>query len=83
MKTVLGMRVGDTVTGFMTFLRCNPNHHSLGFIALPRRGRHHAAFDFQGADLREGFKAIEKGVGPVKSERARTRLALTRVLGRF
>jgi catechol-2,3-dioxygenase len=42
---VLGMRVTDTVPGLMTFLRCNSNHHSFGFIALPRRGLQHAAFD--------------------------------------
>ena len=42
---VLGMRVTDTVPGLMTFLRCNANHHSFGFIALPRRGLQHAAFD--------------------------------------
>jgi catechol-2,3-dioxygenase len=41
----LGMRVSDTVPGLMTFLRCNANHHSFGFIALPRCGLHHAAFD--------------------------------------
>ena len=34
------------------------------------------------ADLGDGFKAIEKGVGRLKSERARTRLA-PKVLGRF
>ena len=39
------MRVTDTVPGLMTFLRCNANHHSFGFIALPRRGLQHAAFD--------------------------------------
>jgi catechol 2,3-dioxygenase-like lactoylglutathione lyase family enzyme len=42
---VLGMRVTDTVPGLMTFLRCNANHHSFGFIALPRHGLQHAAFD--------------------------------------
>jgi catechol 2,3-dioxygenase-like lactoylglutathione lyase family enzyme len=42
---VLGMRVTDTVPGLMTFLRCNSNHHSFGFIALPRRGLQHSAFD--------------------------------------
>ena len=42
---VLGMRVSDTVPGLMSFLRCNPNHHSFGFIALPRRGLQHLAFD--------------------------------------
>jgi catechol 2,3-dioxygenase-like lactoylglutathione lyase family enzyme len=43
--SVLGMRVTDTVPRLMTFLRCNPNHHSFGFIAFPRRGLQHAAFD--------------------------------------
>jgi len=47
-EKVLGMRVTDTVPNFMTFLRCNPNHHSFGFIALPRRGLQHAAFDLAG-----------------------------------
>ena len=42
------MLVTDTVPSFMTFLRCNPNHHSFGFIALPRRGLQHAAFDLAG-----------------------------------
>jgi catechol-2,3-dioxygenase len=42
---VLGMRVTDTVPGLMTFLRCNSNHHSFGFIALPRWGLQHSAFD--------------------------------------
>jgi catechol 2,3-dioxygenase-like lactoylglutathione lyase family enzyme len=51
---VLGMRVTDTVPGLMTFLRCNANHHSFGFIALPRRGLQHVAFDVANrADLVE------------------------------
>ena len=32
-ENVLGMRVTDTVPRLMTLLRCNPNHHSFGFIA--------------------------------------------------
>jgi catechol-2,3-dioxygenase len=47
-ESVLGMRVTDTVPHLMTFLRCNPNHHDFGFIALPRRGLQHAAFDLPG-----------------------------------
>ena len=43
--SVLGMRVTDTVPRLMTFLRCNANHHSFGFITLPRHGLQHAAFD--------------------------------------
>ena len=51
---VLGMRVTDAVPGLMTFLRCNANHHSFGFIALSRRGLQHAAFDVANrADLVE------------------------------
>lgn len=42
---LLGMPVTDTVPGLMTFLRCNSNHHWFGFIALPRRGLQHCAFD--------------------------------------
>jgi catechol-2,3-dioxygenase len=47
-ESVLGMRVTDTVPHLMTFLRCNPNHHDFGFIALPRGGLQHAAFDLPG-----------------------------------
>jgi catechol 2,3-dioxygenase-like lactoylglutathione lyase family enzyme len=53
---VLGMRVTDTVPGLMTFLRCDANHHSFGFIALPRRGLQHAAFDV--ADRAELLEVI-------------------------
>jgi catechol 2,3-dioxygenase-like lactoylglutathione lyase family enzyme len=61
-ETVLGMRVSDTVPGLMTFLRCNPNHHSFGFIALPRRGRQHAAFDFHGrAEFSEAIIRLGDG----------------------
>jgi catechol 2,3-dioxygenase-like lactoylglutathione lyase family enzyme len=65
---VLGMRVSDAVPEFMTFLRCNPNHHSFGFVALPQRGVQHAAFDLSGrAELSEaiiylgdgGFKQVD------------------------
>jgi catechol-2,3-dioxygenase len=41
---VLGMRVTDTVPG-LSFFRCNSDHHSFGFIALPLRGLQHGAFD--------------------------------------
>jgi catechol 2,3-dioxygenase-like lactoylglutathione lyase family enzyme len=67
-ETVLGMRVRDTVPGFLTFLTCTANHHSLGFIALPRRGFHHIAFDYSGrAEMMDaivhlgdaGFKRVD------------------------
>ena len=61
-EKVLGMRVTDTVPNFMTFLRCNPNHHSFGFIALPRRGLQHAAFDVPGrAELSEAIFHLGDG----------------------
>jgi catechol 2,3-dioxygenase-like lactoylglutathione lyase family enzyme len=67
---VLGMRVTDTVAGLMTFLRCNANHHSFGFIALPRRGLQHVAFDLASrAELSEvivrlGDMGIRRVDGP-------------------
>jgi catechol-2,3-dioxygenase len=69
---LFNFRVTDNVPKFMTFLRCNPNHHSFGFIALPRCGLQHAAFDVPGrADLWEtivrlgdlGIRRID-GPGP-------------------
>jgi catechol 2,3-dioxygenase-like lactoylglutathione lyase family enzyme len=67
---VLGMRVTDTVPELMTFLRCNPNHHSFGFIAFPGRGLQHAAFDVAGrAELLEviiqmGDRGVRRVDGP-------------------
>jgi catechol 2,3-dioxygenase-like lactoylglutathione lyase family enzyme len=64
-ESVLGMRETDNVPHLMTFLRCNPNHHDFGFIALPRRGLQHAAFDLPGrSELSELL--IHMGDGGVK-----------------
>lgn len=40
---ILGFRVSDWIKDFMTFLRCNPNHHSLA-LKLGEPGLDHAAF---------------------------------------
>jgi catechol-2,3-dioxygenase len=63
----LGFKLSDTLADFMTFWRCNANHHSLAFAA-PRaehqRGLNHAAFDVR--DWQELMRAVfymgERGV---------------------
>jgi catechol 2,3-dioxygenase-like lactoylglutathione lyase family enzyme len=65
---VLGMRVRDRVPNFLSFLTCTSNHHSLGLIALPKRGFQHIAFNYANrsdmmnamVELNDaGFKRIE------------------------
>lgn len=48
----------------MTFLRCNPNHHSLAFVKSEHANMHHAAFEVRGwADLARGvYQLGEWGV---------------------
>jgi catechol-2,3-dioxygenase len=53
---LFGMRVSDRVPGFLTFLTCDSNHHSLGFITLPHRGFQHIAFDY--ADRTDMMNAL-------------------------
>jgi catechol-2,3-dioxygenase len=63
----LGFKLSDTLADFMTFWRCNANHHSLAFAA-PRgahqRGLNHAAFDVR--DWQDLMRAVfymgERGV---------------------
>ena len=63
----LGFKLSDTLADFMTFWRCNANHHSLAF-ASPRgesqRGLNHAAFDVR--DWQDLMRAVfymgERGV---------------------
>ncbi len=63
----LGFKLSDTLADFMTFWRCNANHHSIAFAA-PRgegqRGLNHAAFDVKDwSDLmRAVFYMGERGV---------------------
>jgi hypothetical protein len=67
------MRISDAVPGFMTFLRCNPNHHSFGFVALPQRGVQHAAFDLSGrAELSEAIIHLGCALRSSKSTRLPT-----------
>jgi catechol-2,3-dioxygenase len=46
---ILGFRVSDWIRDFMTFLRCNPNHHSLA-LKIGEPGLDHAAFTTKGWD---------------------------------
>jgi catechol-2,3-dioxygenase len=63
----LGFKLSDTLIDFMTFWRCNANHHSIAFQS-PRdpnqRGLNHAAFDVK--DWQELMRAVyvmgERGV---------------------
>ncbi|MBV9326118.1 MAG: VOC family protein [Chloroflexi bacterium] len=44
---LLGFKLSDTLPNFMTFWRCNANHHSLAFASPPggQLGLNHAAFE--------------------------------------
>jgi catechol 2,3-dioxygenase-like lactoylglutathione lyase family enzyme len=59
----LGFRVSDWITEFMTFMRCNANHHSLALRA-GTAGLDHAAFDTAGwGDIAKGvYELGEHGV---------------------
>jgi catechol-2,3-dioxygenase len=43
----LGFKLSDTLADFMTFWRCNANHHSMAFVTAhgDQSGLNHAAFD--------------------------------------
>lgn len=63
---LLGFRLSDNIGNFMTFWRCNTNHHSLAFLS-PREGQtglNHAAFELR--DWEEFMRAVyfmgERGV---------------------
>jgi len=62
----LGFQLSDTLADFMTFWRCNANHHSIAFAAArgDRTGLNHAAFDVKDwSDLmRAVFYMGERGV---------------------
>jgi catechol-2,3-dioxygenase len=63
---LLGFQLSDTLADFMTFWRCNANHHSLAFAAArgDHLGMNHAAFEVRDwADLMRGvFFLGEHGV---------------------
>lgn len=42
---VLGFKLSDWVADFFVFLRCNPDHHALGFVSGKRPRLNHAAFE--------------------------------------
>jgi catechol-2,3-dioxygenase len=61
----LGFKLSDTLADFMTFWRCNANHHSIAFAAARGdRKLNHAAFDVK--DWSELMRAVyymgERGV---------------------
>lgn len=62
----LGFQLTDQLADFMTFFRCNANHHSLAF--LPARdgsgGLNHAAFEIRNWEewIKAVFHAGEKGI---------------------
>jgi catechol-2,3-dioxygenase len=66
---LLGFKLSDTLPNFMTFWRCNANHHSLAFATPPGGAGHplglnHAAFEVR--DWSELMRAVfymgERGV---------------------
>lgn len=62
----LGFQLSDTLADFMTFWRCNANHHSIAFAAAhgDQTGLNHAAFDVK--DWHDLMRAVffmgERGV---------------------
>jgi catechol 2,3-dioxygenase-like lactoylglutathione lyase family enzyme len=65
-RDVLGFKLTDQLADFMTFFRCNANHHSLAFIKTPsgQPGFNHAAFEIRNWEewLKAIFYAGEKGI---------------------
>ena len=57
-RDVLGLQLSDNVGNFMTFWRCDPNHHSLALASSHNgeTGWHHAAFEVK--DWQEFMKAV-------------------------
>ncbi len=57
-RDVLGFELSDTLPNFMTFWRCNANHHSLALAQSHdgRTGLHHAAFELK--DWEEFMRAV-------------------------
>ena len=56
---LLGFKLSDTLPNFMTFWRCNANHHSLAFASPPgghAAGLNHAAFEVR--DWSELMRAV-------------------------
>jgi catechol-2,3-dioxygenase len=62
----LGFKLSDTLADFMTFWRCNANHHSIAFASAPgpHTGLNHVAFDVK--DWQDLMRAVffmgERGV---------------------
>jgi catechol-2,3-dioxygenase len=65
-RDVLGFKLTDQLADFMTFFRCNANHHSLAFIGARdgQPGFNHAAFEIRNWEewIKAVFYAGEKGI---------------------
>jgi catechol-2,3-dioxygenase len=65
-RDALGFQLTDQLADFMTFFRCNANHHSLAFIGARdgTPGFNHAAFEIRNWEewLRAVFYAGENGI---------------------
>ena len=65
-RDALGFKLTDQLADFMTFFRCNANHHSLAFLGardgVP--GFNHAAFEIRNWEewIKAVFYAGEKGI---------------------
>ncbi len=61
---LLGFKLSDTLANFMTFWRCNANHHSIAFQTNGHHGLNHVAFDVK--DWQDLMRAVffmgERGV---------------------
>jgi catechol-2,3-dioxygenase len=65
-RDALGFRLTDQLADFMTFFRCNANHHSLAFLGARDGvgGLNHAAFEIRNWEewIKAVFYAGEKGI---------------------
>jgi catechol 2,3-dioxygenase-like lactoylglutathione lyase family enzyme len=71
-RDTLGFQQSDAIAGFMTFWRCNANHHSIALCPARegQTGLHHAAFDtkdwqeFMSAVFWMGERGVQRFWGP-------------------
>jgi len=65
-RDALGFKLTDQLADFMTFFRCNANHHSLAFIGARNgeAGFNHAAFEIRNWEewIKAVFYAGERGI---------------------
>jgi catechol 2,3-dioxygenase-like lactoylglutathione lyase family enzyme len=61
-RNMLGFKLSDWIT-FMTFLRCNADHHSLAVVGGESATLNHVAFEVRGVDemMRVGGRVMQDG----------------------